>query len=254
MHFGNYIIATNGAILKDLKQDKFLINLHLSDEQITSLVDVCKQNGLEYEFMTTKCEVADSKYSYRRVIDPMYDNMGVPFNYQTNLEDYIKNLTDPIPLFSVNGTEEELSSCYNKLICIPDLQISEQCIRTTPEKDSEGKIKTISYHDIMRKGVTKASAIEILAAHLGIKKEEIIAVGDGGNDMEMLQVAGLKIAMLNAKPELKEIANIITPVDNNHGGVGKTINAIYNMLERRKQFIIEKTSRKKDFSNVLDLS
>lgn len=222
-----------------------MINLSLSDEQLDSLVEVCKRNGLEYEFMTTKCEIADSKYSYRRVIDPMYDNMGLPFNYQTNLEDYIKNLTDPIPLFAVNGTEEELSLCYNELSNIPDLQISEQCIRTTPEKDSEGKIKTICYHDIMRKGVTKASAIEHLAEHLGIKKEEIIAVGDGGNDIEMLQTAGLKIAMLNAKPNLKEIADIITPVDNNHGGVGRTINAIYNELERREQFINAKASPKR---------
>ena len=230
--FQSYIIATNGAILMDIQNEKYLINESLRPEQIRSLIDVCKTNGLEYEFMTTKCEVADSKYSYRRVVDPMYDNMGVPFNYQSDLEEYISNIQDSIPLFAVNGTEEELKECYSKLASIPGLQISKQCTRTTPE--IEGKIETLAYHDIMREGVTKASAIEKLAHHLGIKKEEIIAIGDGGNDVEMLQVAGLKIAMKNASPALKEIADIITPIDNNAGGVGRFLNILYRQLQNRQ--------------------
>lgn len=214
--FGKYIIATNGAILWEAESGE-TVSRSLSKEQITSLVEVCEANGLEYEFMTTKCEVADSKYSYRRTIDPMYDNMGVPFNYQSNMREYILGQADPIPLFAVNGTEEELQEAMKELQTIQGLQISDLCIRTTPEKDPEGKIKTLGYFDIMREGVTKASAIEMLAERLGINKKEIIAIGDGGNDKEMLQAVGLKVAMKNAKPSLKEIADVITPVDNNEG-------------------------------------
>lgn len=212
--FGKYIIATNGAILWEAETGK-TVSRSLSKAQITRLVEVCEENGLEYEFMTTKCEVADSKYSYRRVIDPMYDNMGVPFNYQSNMREYILEQVEPIPLFAVNGTEEELYEAMKELQTIQGLQISDLCIRTTPEKDPEGKIKTLGYFDIMREGVTKASAIEMLAEKLNIDKKEIIAVGDGGNDKEMLEVAGLKVAMKNAKDSLKEIADVITPVDNN---------------------------------------
>lgn len=214
--FCKYIIATNGAILWDATTEES-INRSLSQEQIRQLVDVCEANGLEYEFMTTKCEVADAKYSYRRVVDPMYDNMGVPFNYQSNMREYILSEKDPIPLFAVNGTEEEIKDCVKKLHSIKGLHISETSIRTTPEKDSEGKLKTLEYTDIMREGVTKASAIDILAERLEIKREEIIAVGDGGNDREMLEAVGLKVAMKNAKESLKEIADVITPVDNNEG-------------------------------------
>lgn len=233
--FQTYIIATNGAILMDIQKEELIINESLQAEQIAQIIDLCKRHGLEYEFMTTKCEVADAKYSYRRVVDPMYDNMGVPFNYQTDLEEYIANIQDSIPLFAVNGTEEQLKECYSELASIQGLQISEQCIRTTPEKDPEGKVKTLAYHDIMKKGVTKASAIERLASLLGIKKEEIIAVGDGGNDIEMLQTAGLKIAMSNATQKLKDIADVITPVDNNEGGVGRAINALCKQLANRQQ-------------------
>ncbi len=233
--FQSYIIATNGAILKDIQTGEYLINQSLLPEQLKGLIEVCQNNSLEYECMTTKCEVADAQYSYRRVVDPMYDNMGVPFNYQENLESFILNSKDPIPLFAVNGTEEELEECYEELANIPGLQISGQCIRTTPLKDSQGKIETLAYHDIMREGVTKASAIEKLAEHLGIQKEEIIAIGDGGNDIEMLQTAGLKIAMQNATPKLKEIADIITPVDNNQGGVGLILEDLHKILNKKKQ-------------------
>lgn len=223
--FGKYIIATNGAILWEKETGK-TVSRSLSKEQITRLVEVCEANGLEYEFMTTKCEVADSKYSYRRTIDPMYDNMGVPFNYQSNMREYILGQADPIPLFAVNGTEEELQEAIKELHSVQGLQISDLCIRTTPEKDPEGKIRTLGYFDIMKEGVTKASAIEILAQNLGIDRKEIIAVGDGGNDKEMLEAVGLKVAMKNAKPSLKEIANVITPVDNNEGRSGKIYKCI----------------------------
>ena len=214
--FGKYIISTNGAILWKAKREE-TVSRSLSKEQITRLVEVCEANGLEYEFMTTKCEVADYKYSYRRTIDPMYDNMGVPFNYQTNMREYILGQVDPIPLFAINGTEEELKEAMKDLQTIQGLQISDLCTRTTPEKDPEGKLKTLGYVDIMREGVTKASAIEMLANDLRIGTKEIIAIGDGGNDIEMLQAVGLKVAMKNAKPSLKEIADIITQVDNNEG-------------------------------------
>ncbi len=230
--FQNYIIATNGAILMDINKGEYLVNRSLSPEQIKELVGICKRMDLEYEFMTTKCEVADAKYSYRRVVDPMYDNMGVPFNYQADLEGYLKNLQEPVPLFAVNGTEEELKNCYSELASIQGLQISKPCIRTTPEID--GRVETLQYYDIMKEGVTKASAITILAQHLGIKKEEIIAIGDGGNDIEMLQTAGLKVAMKNASNSLKEIADFVTSEDNNAGGVGIFLYELFKQLQDRE--------------------
>lgn len=241
--FQSYIIATNGAILWDVQAQKYLINEALSEAQMSSLVEMCQKNGLEYEFMTTRCEVADAKYSYRRVVDPMYDNMGVPFNYQEDLAGYLANLTDPVPLFAVNGTEEELEKCDEELRSINGLQISGKCIRTTPEK--EGKIETLAYYDIMKEGVTKAKAIETLTRHLGIEKEEVIAIGDGGNDIEMLEMAGLKIAMRNATEALKAKANIITSHDNNHGGVGFVLRDLHKTLTKRKREAEERSKRLK---------
>lgn len=64
--------------------------------------------------------------------------------------------------------------------------------------------------EILPLGIDKANAIDILAAHLGITKEEVIACGDGFNDLSMIKHAGLGVAMANAQPSVKEAADYVT--------------------------------------------
>lgn len=73
-------------------------------------------------------------------------------------------------------------------------------------------------------GVHKATAIEILLKHLNIGAKNTIAFGDGMNDVEMFQACELGIAMGNAKPGLKEIADEITDTHDEGG--------IYNSLKK----------------------
>ena len=68
----------------------------------------------------------------------------------------------------------------------------------------------------------KSIALKALADSLGIKREEIMAVGDGMNDLDMLEFAGTGVAMENAAPQVKEIADHITDTNDNHG-VAKAI-------------------------------
>lgn len=65
---------------------------------------------------------------------------------------------------------------------------------------------------------TKGHALRFLAAHYGIPIEETIGVGDAMNDREMIETAGLGVAMANAAPSLKEIADFVT-LSNNDDGV-----------------------------------
>ena len=64
--------------------------------------------------------------------------------------------------------------------------------------------------NILAPEVSKGKAVTELAAYLGIKKEEIIAIGDDRNDIPLLSAAGLAIAMEDAPPEVKQIARHIT--------------------------------------------
>jgi Cof subfamily protein (haloacid dehalogenase superfamily) len=64
--------------------------------------------------------------------------------------------------------------------------------------------------NILSPEVSKGRALNELAAHLGISKEEIMAIGDGRNDVALLSAAGLAIAMQDAPAELKNIAHHVT--------------------------------------------
>lgn len=66
--------------------------------------------------------------------------------------------------------------------------------------------------------VHKATAIEILLKHLNIDVKDTIAFGDGLNDIEMFEFCALGIAMGNAKPGLKEIADEVTDA-HDEGGI-----------------------------------
>lgn len=76
--------------------------------------------------------------------------------------------------------------------------------------------------EINSKGVSKGRAVELLAGIYNIKKEEIICIGDGENDISMLQAAGMSVAMGNAPAIVKEKAKFITD-SNDEDGVAKVI-------------------------------
>jgi Cof subfamily protein (haloacid dehalogenase superfamily) len=73
------------------------------------------------------------------------------------------------------------------------------------------------YLEIVHPEATKGHALLHLAAHYGIPREETIAVGDSWNDHEMIEAAGLGVAMENAVEPLKAAADYVTRSNNEEG-------------------------------------
>ncbi len=67
-----------------------------------------------------------------------------------------------------------------------------------------------AFTDIVANGNSKAAGMDAICRHFGIQQEETIAFGDGANDIEMLQWAGIGIAMGNAAQEVKDAADMVT--------------------------------------------
>jgi len=66
------------------------------------------------------------------------------------------------------------------------------------------------YFELMPKGCSKASAMEYVAEYLGIPMTETVAIGDGANDIPMLECAHYAIVMGNAPEEVKKLADFVT--------------------------------------------
>ncbi|TDM12354.1 Cof-type HAD-IIB family hydrolase [Macrococcus lamae] len=95
--------------------------------------------------------------------------------------------------------------------------------------DRYEQLKFYRWHEVSRDVVpsngSKAEGIKKFAEKLGINQEDCIAIGDGNNDFEMIEWAGIGIAMGNAVPELKEVADYVT----DHVDDGGLFNAFKNL-------------------------
>lgn len=76
--------------------------------------------------------------------------------------------------------------------------------------------------EIVPPSIDKAYSLGKLLEYLGEKKEQMICCGDGFNDKSMIAFAGLGVAMANAQPEVKEVADYIT-TSNDEDGVALVI-------------------------------
>ena len=78
------------------------------------------------------------------------------------------------------------------------------------------------YYEAYAKGVNKGVALDKLCSKLGLTAENVLAIGDEANDIAMLKFAKVGVAMENAVPAVKAVANEFT-TDNDHDGVAKAI-------------------------------
>lgn len=77
--------------------------------------------------------------------------------------------------------------------------------------------------EFMHPEATKARALHAVAGYYGIHRENIIAVGDSYNDLEMIDYAGLGVVVANAREEIRRAADFVTR-SNTRGGVARVIN------------------------------
>ena len=76
--------------------------------------------------------------------------------------------------------------------------------------------------ELVPKGIDKAQSLAVLLKEIGMTKEEMIAVGDGFNDLSMIQYAGLGVAMANAQEIVRQNADYIT-LSNEEDGVAAVV-------------------------------
>ncbi|HAA24964.1 MAG TPA: Cof-type HAD-IIB family hydrolase [Ruminiclostridium sp.] len=89
--------------------------------------------------------------------------------------------------------------------------------------------------EFVDRNVSKAVALEKMGEHYGIRREEMIAVGDGFNDLAMIEYAGLGVAMGNAPEEVKNAADYIT-FSNDEDGVAKVIEVFVLNQQRSQEY------------------
>ena len=83
------------------------------------------------------------------------------------------------------------------------------------------------YLEVVPKGMSKGEAVVMLCRMLDVPVENSVAVGDAANDLSMIAMAGIGVAMANGTAEVKAIADYITLRDNNHDGIAEVVERFF---------------------------
>lgn len=125
-------------------------------------------------------------------------------------------------------SKKEVFQGIHKILCMGE---AEQIFAL--EKDLKEKFPALriyrskdTYLEIMSMKASKSDALRQLEKYFQIDREEILAFGDGCNDVDMLEYAGLGVAMENADPAVKAAADLVT-VSNDDEGLRKVLDALF---------------------------
>lgn len=189
--FGGYLISYNGCEVTDLRSGECIFRKFLELPQLPQIFEAARRQGLPlttYHGDMIVTERADDPYFQ---IEVNVNHMEV--RRVASLE---AEVTYPVPRFLITGEPQELDA-------------AERLIR--PVLKGVGLSHTMPYFlELVPPGVNKGSALRWLARRLGVERDELMACGDGGNDLELLRAAGVGVAMANARQPLKDAADFVT--------------------------------------------
>lgn len=198
--FASYIISDTGSCVYDRDKSSVVFSNYIDSEMVSKLfdyysddccyIDVCDKNTI-YKYSD---EVENSN-----IVKTIKD------------KDYIIENCKDISHMSISmKSNESVINLYNSLV----KEFKELEVMIMQDSFSERK-----WIEIVPKGISKYNRIRDLANYLNINNDEIMAFGDGLNDIDMLKNCGYSVALSNALPEVVEVAGDVTTFDNNNDGV-----------------------------------
>lgn len=226
----NYFIAGNGALIYDMQKQEIIYEKYMTKQKVLEIVKICEENSISYNVYTNKTILATSlKHNvlyYHKENLKKEENNKTHISIVENMYEYVKQL-DEERFLKITVCDEN-NSIFNAIIRklrqiegIEVLDVSHMSRKMIRQGTEEIPIEYY-YTEISLADVDKWNAIEFLQEKLGIKKEEIIAIGDNMNDKKMIEEATLGIAMEGSTPIVTGVANYITK-GNNEDGVAKAL-------------------------------
>ncbi len=202
-NIGGYILSFNGGCCINCETGEPLYENYIENKHLKDIYDFAVEKNIP--LLTYKDDVMYTPNDTTKYLE---------------LEAKINNLK----IKKSENLLEEFSYDFPKVILTDDGDILAKYVEEAQMRfqDLEVFRSEPFFLEICPKGIHKATGIAKVIDILGVKQEEVIAIGDGFNDLSMIEYAGLGVAMDNAQDKVKEAANYIT-ASNDDDGVCKVI-------------------------------
>ncbi len=200
----DYVMSFNGSLVQNSKSKEIIFESALKGSDLKSLYELSKELGVNIHAFDTKGCITPAMSEY------------------TELEGRLNHIEVDIVDFNEVSDDEDII----KVMFVDPQDKLEEAIKRLPKNiyDKYTIVRSAPFFlEFLNKESNKGVGVAALAKHLGINKEEVICMGDAGNDLAMIEYAGMGVAMANAFDEVKEAANFIT-LSNEEDGVAFAIN------------------------------
>jgi Cof subfamily protein (haloacid dehalogenase superfamily) len=200
------VVCYNGAAVYQHPSGEKLIEYPLSEKWAPILIEKARENNIHLHFFIDEIWYYENEREEVETYSERCGFKGVLKNF-----DDISNLSCTKAMFV--GEPEALQKIYKEL----------------KNEIGEGIYMAFSsstFLEIMRKGVSKAKALKETLESQNIQLSEVIAFGDGMNDLEMIQQTALGYAMSNGSEGLKKATPFIAP-PNSENGVSQVLKELF---------------------------
>ncbi|MBB5888304.1 Cof-type HAD-IIB family hydrolase [Lactovum miscens] len=203
--FGNkeYTIANNGGIIQ--RNDGILISQTLlSYEEVKKIAGVAESQGLPIDIVSG----------------------DICYTVETAVKTLLTYVNNTLTFHKVKFSEVPKNADFNKVIISAKCEVIDSLSKKFEDEFSD-------FYDIFRtrdillefmpKGVNKGTGLEKLCKELGLKSDQVLAMGDEDNDAPMLSWVGLGIAPANSKDKARVAADQISAYSNDEDAVAHAI-------------------------------
>ena len=207
-----YALTSNGARIVNTADGSVLEEHLLSPELGKRALEICgKYDTLQEIYFDGQGYVSEEKLA-------QVEN----YHRNPNMWEYLRTTRKPVPDL-MELLEKENRGMDKAQALFADMEERKRAWEELEQVDGLTLVGSLRYNiEINAAGVNKGSGLIRLGELLGIRREEIMACGDGDNDTVMLREAGFGVATANAEEQVKEAADYITD-SNEEDGVAKAI-------------------------------
>ena len=218
LDFDKIILANNGAIIHSSSNIATDEDLKLESNVVDELSTLSEEYGIRpYFFVENKCSLLiqdedDKKY-------------------------YVDSVGDESEIMTVSERNLPIDDCVSMIMIARKDRIYDivDHIKTNPNVTYHIHTKYFSKNirmlEVQNVNTDKYKRAIALLEHFGIKNDEVVAIGDAHNDLEMVVNSGLGVAMKNSDDILKQQADIITQYTNEEDGLAKFLEELFELRD-----------------------
>lgn len=218
LDFDKIILANNGAIIHSSSNIATDEDLKLESKVVDELSTLSEEYGIRpYFFVENKCSLLiqdedDKKY-------------------------YVDSVGDESEIMTISERNLPIDDCVSMIMIARKDHIYDivDHIKTNPNVTYHIHTKYFSKNirmlEVQNVNTDKYKRVIALLEHFGIKNDEVVAIGDAHNDLEMVVNSGLGVAMKNSDDILKQQADIITQYTNEEDGLAKFLEELFELRD-----------------------